>query len=138
MANDAFEKFKSSVNRGITTISVKTSSALEKTQIKTHIESLSKEVDRIFANIGENAYKIWESEERDYSQLNALCEQVKSKKAEIEELKEKLDSIDDRDNQILGTSAEETKVSPKYICTQCGAQYESPVNFCRKCGNAMK
>lgn len=42
MANDAFEKFKKSVNRGITTISIKTSSSLEKSKIKLHMDSLEK------------------------------------------------------------------------------------------------
>ena len=138
MANDAFGKLKSSVNRGITTISVKTSSALEKTQIKTHIESLQKEVERLYSGIGESAYKMWECEE-DFSKLNVAFEQVKGKKAEIEELKQKLNSIDNRDNQILGTTTEEVKIDvTKYTCQACGAQFETPVNFCRKCGQAMK
>ena len=67
MANDAFEKFKSSVNRGITTISVKTSSTLEKTKIKTHIETLERDINKLFHNLGEAAYEKWVKENLDYS-----------------------------------------------------------------------
>jgi hypothetical protein len=44
MAGDAFSKFGDSMSRAITKISVKTSSSLEKSKIKMHIESLTKDV----------------------------------------------------------------------------------------------
>ena len=50
---DAFEKFKSSINRGITTISMKTASSLEKTKLKTHMDSLKNENQRLIVEIGE-------------------------------------------------------------------------------------
>jgi rubrerythrin len=137
MAADAFEKLKSSFNRGITTISVKTSSSLEKSKIKTHIESLTRDIERDIQQIGETAYKIWSDEEKDFTVLNERCAAVKSKKDEIEKLTEELESIDERDNQILGTTERPEEAAPKIICTNCGAQYETPVKFCRKCGNKM-
>ena len=39
--NNTFSKLKSSLDRGITTISVKTSSSLEKAKVNTHIEFLA-------------------------------------------------------------------------------------------------
>lgn len=137
MAADAFEKLKSSFNRGITTISVKTSSSLEKSKIKTHIESLTRDIERDIQQIGETAYKIWSDEEKDFTVLNERCAAVKSKKDEIEKLTKELESIDERDNQILGTTERPEEAAPKFICTNCGAQYETPVKFCRKCGNKM-
>ena len=137
MAADAFEKLKCSFNRGITTISVKTSSSLEKSKIKTHIESLTRDIERDIQQIGETAYKIWSDEEKDFTVLNERCAAVKSKKDEIEKLTKELESIDERDNQILGTTERPEEAAPKFICTNCGAQYETPVKFCRKCGNKM-
>lgn len=137
MAADAFEKLKSSFNRGITTISVKTSSSLEKSKIKTHIESLTREIERDIQLIGEEAYKIWSSEDSNFTVLNERCAAVKSKQDEIARLNEELASIDERDNQILGTTERPEEAAPKFICTNCGAQYETSVKFCRKCGNKM-
>lgn len=145
MANDAFEKIKSSVNRGITTISVKTSSSIEKTKIKTHIDSLEKEIEKLYANVGEAIYCEWTKGEPNYTAFNDHFELIKQKKAEIENLKVELASIDERDNQILGTAGE-TKVEPKpeasvpngIVCPKCGAQYANPVRFCGKCGNKME
>lgn len=141
MANDAFEKFKSSVNRGITTISVKTSSTLEKTKIKTHIESLEKEIEKLYRNIGEAMYVKWAQGELDCELFNAQFEILKQKKQEIEDLTAELSAVDERNNQILGNvddaQTEMIKPETKFVCSQCGAQYEVATNFCRKCGNKM-
>ena len=141
MANDAFEKLKSSVNRGITTISVKTSSSLEKSKIKTHIETLEKEIERLYRNVGEAMYIKWQQGEVDLALFQESLEAVKQKKQEIEALTKEMQDLDERNNQILGTANEEPpqiiKEETKYVCSKCGAQYASSVNFCRKCGNKM-
>lgn len=148
MANDAFEKFKSSVNRGITTISVKTSSTLEKSKIKTHIETLERDINKLFHNLGEAAYEKWVKENLDYSALDAQFEAIKQKKREIIALQAELGAIDERDNQILGTGnnpevaitqpeAAKQESEAKFVCSNCGEQYEEQVKFCRKCGNKM-
>ncbi|MBQ8797281.1 MAG: zinc-ribbon domain-containing protein [Oscillospiraceae bacterium] len=136
---DAFQNLKSALNRGITTINVKTSSSLEKSKIKTHIESLTRDIERDISAAGEAAYKLWADNSQDYSSLESYFETIKSKYDEIARLSEQLNSIDDRDNQILGNTAPETRevIAPKFVCTNCGAQYENPVKFCRKCGNKM-
>lgn len=140
MADDFFSKLKSSVNRGVTTISVKTSSSLEKTKIKTHIESLTKDIEKTYFIIGEAAFKIYDSGSTDYSPLNVHLTAIQQKKAEIEELASQLSAIDERDSQILGNSSDAPAAaggSALYICNGCGAKYDAPVRFCRKCGNKM-
>lgn len=137
---DAFQKIKSSVNRSITTISVKTSSSLEKSKIKTHIESLEREIEKTYFAVGQAAYAIWDKGETDYSSLDERFASIKSKYAEIEELKAELTSIDDRDSQIFGTNVapvEPESAAHKIYCSNCGAEYEELPKFCRKCGNKM-
>lgn len=111
MAGDAFQKIKSSFNRGITTISVKTSSSLEKTKIKTHIESITRDIQKNISLAGESAYNIWSEGSEDFSSLYVKFEEIKNKYIEIEELKEQLVYIDQRDNEILGNTAKETPVA---------------------------
>lgn len=140
MANDAISKFKSSINRGITTINVKTSSSLEKTKIRTHIESLRTDIEKLFHNIGERAYAVWESRSETDDGLAEMYALVKQKKDEIESLTAELNSIDERDNQILGTMKQEAveAVGRKIVCPQCGSQYDEPAKFCRKCGHKLQ
>jgi ribosomal protein L40E len=140
MAGDAFDKLMSSFNRGITTISVKTSSSLEKSKIKTHMESLARDIEKDLHLVGEEAYKIWGSETQDYSALNERFEAIKRKQDEITRLEADLAAIDERDSQILGTAERQEAVAvatPKLVCSNCNAQYETAVKFCRRCGNKL-
>lgn len=137
MAGDTFKKIKNTVNRGITTISIKTSSSLEKSKIKTHIDTLEKEVQKLLLTTGENAYSIWIDNGTDYHSLTDKFIVIKQKKAEIEQLRLELDSIDERDNQILGKNTEyarEHREDDPIICPECGSEYVVTVKFCRKCG----
>ena len=132
---EAFGKIKSSFNRSIATISVKTSSSLEKSKLKTHIESLNNEIQKQYYQIGELAYNTWLNEHTDYSQLIRLFEEVKANQAMISELSTQLNSIDHRDSQILGKV--EKPADANYICPNCGTGFENPVKFCRCCGTKM-
>lgn len=135
---DPIQKLKNSMNRGITTISVKTSSSLEKSKINMHIESLEKEVQSLLYTIGKDAYDIWENGASDFESLTEKFSSVKQKKAEITQLTAELDAIDQRDKQILGTPQNTAEAVPQasgsFFCPQCGAAYDTPVKFCRKCG----
>ncbi len=148
MAGDAFEKLKMSVNRGITTISVKTSASMEKSKILTHIDSLDKDNKKAYSVIGEEAYALWESGEQDFSKLYEKFELIKKRKTDIEELTEQLTLIEEKNNEILGKAdtaqveaapeaVNQAANSEKFFCGNCGEAYDMQVKFCRKCGNKM-
>ena len=142
MAGDTFQKIKDSTSRAITKISVKTSSSLEKSKIKMHIESLTKEIQKMFADIGEEVYTLWLQGDSTNEELAEKLEAVKTKKAEIEQLVIELNSIDDRDNEILGTKIEEVKeesvIPSKPCCPNCGSECDASAKFCRKCGYKLQ
>jgi rubrerythrin len=133
---DAFEKFKSSLNRGITTISMKTASSFEKSKLKTHMDSLKSENQRLIVEIGELAYKKWYNHDTDNTELEQLCTKVKENQQTIADLTAQLSAIDDRDNEVLGNKVEKP-AGPEIVCPNCGAGYETPVKFCRSCGFKM-
>ena len=143
MAGDTFQKFGDSMNRAITKLSVKTSSSLEKSKIKMHIESLTKDVQKMLMDVGEEMYSLWLRGESSNQSLAEKLEAVKQKKNEIEQLTIELASIDDRDNEILGTKIEaepkpEVVTPQKTCCPKCGSEYEPEAKFCRKCGHKLQ
>ncbi len=133
MAEKGASKLKTSFTRGITAINVRTASSLEKSKLRTHIDSLETEIEKEYHAIGELAYRLWLKTETDQAGLLQLLEDVKAKYATIAELNAQLDSIDERDNEILG----KTKKAPDLTCPKCGAVYDAPVKFCRACGTKM-
>lgn len=82
-------------------------------------------------------------ERPNYKKMVRKLKAVKPKKNEIEQLSIELASIDDRDNEILGTKAEaepkaEVAVPQKHCCPNCGSEHEPTAKFCRKCGNKLQ
>lgn len=143
MAGDAFSKLGDSMIRAITKISVKISSSLEKSKIKMHIESLTKDVHKLLVDVGEEVYSLWLQGDTSNQSLVDKLETVKQRKEEIEQLTVELNSIDERDNQILGTKTEaeeqaEPTATSKNCCPNCGAECDSAAKFCRKCGYKLQ
>ena len=131
------------MNRAVTKISVKASSSLEKSKIKMHIESLTKEVQKMFADIGEEVYSLWLNGDFSTQALEEKLEAISQKKAEIQRLSMELASIDARDDEILGTKTnveEKTEViaPQKNCCPNCGFECSPTAKFCRKCGQKLQ
>ena len=142
MPGDVFKKIGDSMGRAVTKISVKTSSSLEKSKIKMHIDSLSKDVQKMLTEIGEGVYSLWLNGEGVNQDLLEKMKVVKQKKDEIEKLIAELNSIDDRDNEILGTTIANTQsdvieASNNPCCSNCGTEHDPVAKFCRKCGNKL-
>ena len=133
---DAFQKLKNSVNRGITTISVKTSSSFEKTTINTHIDTIKNEIIKLTSKLGEDVYNSWLNGGDSIITFSETLEGIKEKFAEIDKLNEELKIIDERSNSIIGAASKEVVSSS--FCSNCGTKYDAPVKFCRKCGNKMQ
>ncbi|MBR4308093.1 MAG: hypothetical protein IKT58_00715 [Oscillospiraceae bacterium] len=139
MANDGIKKFGDSMSRAFTKISVKTSSTIEKSKIRMHIENLEKDIQRIMSEIGEEVYALWSKDESINDSVIAKLEAVKGKKTEIEQLTEELSAIDDRDSQILGTKVDpqpqpQAEAAQVFYCPNCKSERDPAAKFCRKCG----
>lgn len=96
-----FDKFVNSVNRGITTINVKTSSSLEKSKIKTHIDTLNADIAKLYSLTGEMMYYKWKNNRDDLSDVYEKFEVIRLKFEEIEKLNQEMVQIDEKSNGIL-------------------------------------
>ena len=143
--NDRLDRFKSSVNRGVATISVKANTTIEKTKIKTHIETLNSEIKKLISEAGEKSYEIWSAGGKDYASLEEVFLMIQAKKAEIDSLNNEIKALPEKENRILGHNEvrppeqkEEAAKPQPVFCTKCGAKYFDKVNFCVKCGARME
>lgn len=97
----------------------------------------------MLTDVGEEVYALWLNGESSHQSLTEKLEAVKQKKNEIEQLSIELASIDDRDNEILGTKAEaeqktEVVIPQKPCCPNCGSEHDPVAKFCRKCGHKLQ
>lgn len=141
MATNIFKKVLDTTNTTITKIGVKTSSSIEKSKLKMHIDALDKQVDDLLRQIGEDVFSLW-VDGTDISQVDKTkLEEVRCKKAEIEQMMIQLEQISKRDDEILGKKTENdtNDVSDeKVICPNCNIEYSKTARFCGKCGHELK
>ena len=140
-SRDTLDKIKDSVNRGIATINVAASSTMEKARLKTHVDTLKHEIDKLYRECGQKVYENRMLENPDSSVVDKLCEDIKSKLDEIQKIKGEIEQIPERDNRIFGRETasreEKTKESEVVFCSKCGAKYKTKINFCTKCGEKL-
>ncbi len=133
MEQTAFEKMKASINRGITTVSMKTSTSVEKVKVNTHIETIEKEISKIQKEIGNKVYILWKADGFDIEKIREELEQIDERKTKIKELQEKLEELISHENEVLG-SFEKNHICK---CSNCGMEFDEQVRFCIKCGTKI-
>lgn len=135
---DPLQKIKSSFNKGITTITVKTSSTIEKTKLSTHIYKLKEDILSLYTRYGQDSYKKYKNvgNVTDES-LKEIFKNIEEKENTIRSLLNEIKKIDEQNNEILGNS-QNTMNQSKFYCSNCGASYSTKVNFCRKCGKKIE
>lgn len=138
MQNSPFDTMKSKINKGITTVTVKTSSSVEKAKINTHMESVGSEIERLIKELGNKIYILWEADSFDLSKVEGDLQKIKEKKETLHMLRKQLEEIDEQTNSILGKGSESAWYQNSgCVCSNCGTQYEQKINFCVKCGNKI-
>lgn len=141
LATNIFKKVLDTTNTTITKIGVKTSSSIEKSKIKMHIDVLNNQTEDLLKQIGENVYALWIGE-ADISQVDKVkLEEVRCKKSEIEQLAMQLEQISERDDEILGKKSEydiRDFSDDKMICPNCKLEYDKTAKFCGKCGYELR
>lgn len=132
------DTMKSTISKGITTVTVKTSSSVEKAKLNTQISSVSKDMERLKQEVGNKLYVLWETDSFDISKVEEELNSIKEKKEKIHKLQDQLEELDAQANSILGTNGEKTSQGlVACVCSNCGNQYEQRINFCVKCGTKM-
>lgn len=135
MAGDSLQKLKSSLNRGVAKVGVMASSSLEKSKLKTQIETTQTDIQRLLLESGEAAYQIWLTGSEDYSPLHSTLALIQQKRADVERLNREILALDEQNQQIFGGT--ESVPPPQQTCPNCGARYSVPVKFCRSCGTKL-
>lgn len=136
MEQNAFDMVKAKINKGITTVSLKTNSSVEKAKINTHMESLKAEVDKLKQDIGQKTFVFWDRGTFDIAKIEPELLAVREKQEILHDLQHKLKEMESREKEILGqigNDGSENRVE-QIFCPNCGTGYAAKVNFCVKCG----
>lgn len=114
-----FKKISDTVSKGVTTATEKAQQTVEITKLNSQISSKRKEIDKLFALIGESVY-----ESHQASDLTLSEAAVKSRCDEITAIRDEIALLNDRIKAIRNEKD----------CV-CGKRLPEDTRFCPSCGN---
>ena len=124
---DFFDKFKQGIEKGVTTVSVKSKEAIETTRLKSHIAELQRQKREALEELGSIAYTMYAKDSFDLDRIKARCSNVASLDEQIKKKEAELRESHIRAEEALG------KPKPIVVC-QCGGDIYEGTKFCGKCG----
>lgn len=133
MEMTAFEKMKNTINKGITVVSVKTNTSVEKAKLNTQIDNLEKEIAKLQKEMGNQTYILWKAGKFEISVIEETLYIIDEKRNKMKELQTKIEELLEQGQEVLGEDS-------KYICicSNCNMEFMEKVNFCIKCGNKIE
>ena len=121
-------KIKSTIDKGVTSVSIKSNELIETAKLKTHNASLEKEIEGAKTRAGGEYYSQWKAQEYDLEKINVMCTNIKDNENLIKINVRKIDELQRQNESILNGMS-----SSSNVC-KCGYANNPSAKFCVKCG----
>lgn len=128
---DFLDKLKRGIDKGVTTVTVKSKEALETTQLRSQVKDLQEEKQRGLEELGNIVYTLYVQ-----GKLETALERVRAKCATLVALDQKIRDKEDEIHRVQLKAQEalgKTAAAPLGVCA-CGAPIYESMNFCGGCG----
>ncbi len=114
-----FKKFTETVSKGVTTATEKAQQTVEVTRLNAQISGKRKEIDKLFANIGESVYEAYQAHDLSLAESKVIpgCEEIAAIRDEIAALNDRIKAIRNEKECV------------------CGKRLPYDTRFCPSCGN---
>jgi CxxC motif-containing protein len=123
MAN-LFDKVKSGLDKGLSTVSAKSQEVLEVTKIKNRIGSLKEQITNTQTKLGEVVYQMYLQDGFDQSGIQEKCESIKALENQIK----------DKEAELQGVHIKAAEAMGKTFCDDCKTEITEGTKFCGQCG----
>lgn len=135
-----FGKLKENLDKGIVSVSVKSSTYLEVEKLKTKVGNVTDKIKATSSEMGETVYKQWNSDGINQEYIVSVCGKIKEMEEEIEGYRNQIEALEQEKNKILGKGGMERE-RPELdngVACACGCINDAGARFCMQCGNELK
>ena len=127
-----FDKLKQSIDKGITTVSVKSKEMMETQRVKGEIESIRRDKRGILQDLGNIVYAMFQQGcVFDQEAITAKCRDISDVDARLAEKEKELEQIHARAEDSL------TRPPGSGVFCECGEEITPETKFCGKCGKRV-
>lgn len=143
-----FQKWRKKVNKKVTTLSSKTSFAVDRSKLRKQINGIEEEIRVLKQQIGE-IVNLNRNSLFSVSMVNYQLAQIEAKENTIAQLEKDIEELNEL-SKLAGVEEEEITPDLKakqtidditasyiYNCANCNEVYDEPKKFCEECGYNM-
>lgn len=120
-----FKKITDTVSKGVTTATEKAQQTVEITRLNSQISGKRKDIEKLFALIGESVYDGYQAHDLSLAQSKVVtrCEEITAIRLEIDALNDRIKSIRNEKDCVCGKRLpEDTR-----FCPSCGNRFPDPI-----------
>jgi NADH pyrophosphatase NudC (nudix superfamily) len=129
--SEFLDKLKRGIDKGVTTVTVKSKEALETTQLRSQVKTLQEEKQRGLEELGNIVYTLYVQGtlETEAGRVRVKCSALAALDQKIRDKEDEIRQVQLKAQEALG----KTPASPLGVCA-CGAPIYEGMNFCGGCG----
>ena len=134
------ERLKKNIDKGIVSVSVKSSTYLEGEKLKAKISNSREEIEGDLKRMGKQVYQTWKEKGIvDEAYVAEVCRCMLEKENEAESYEDQRQQLEAEKEKILKKAGkpEEIHSEEGILCT-CGSSNEVGAKFCRTCGRKLE
>jgi NADH pyrophosphatase NudC (nudix superfamily) len=127
---DFMDKVRQGINKGVTTVGVKSKEVLETSKLKGQISIYERNKKDALEELGNIVYVMFQKNDFDTERIKNKCEYITRFDSQIEDTLEEIKNVHIKSQEALG--------KPRVIKTcDCGGEIHEGVRFCTKCGKKV-
>lgn len=127
---DFMDKVMQGINKGVTTVGVKSKEVIETSKLKGQISIFERNKKDALEELGNIVYVMFQKNDFDTERIKSKCEYITRFDSQIKDTLEEIKKIQIKSQEALG------KPRVIKIC-DCGAEIHEGVRFCTKCGKKV-
>lgn len=129
------ERLKKSIDRGIVSVGVQSTTYLEIGKLRSRIGVLEDSIQQKKAEMGSGAYTYWKNGEDIAPYIEKISRDIWNLEQEIERHREKIAGLQAEKERVL--SANDKVISTESVLCSCGEPNELGAKFCCACGKNL-
>lgn len=132
-----FEKIKKTIDRGVATAGVQSSTYLESTKLRAMIENVQNSVQQAKTEMGNTVYANWKNGNENTAYIESVCTNIRRMEEEIDGYKAQIEVLQAEKGRVLNAAAAASSSVSGIVCS-CGQVNNPNAKFCRGCGKPME
>lgn len=130
-----FGKLKSTLDKSVAAVSVKSESLVETSRTKTAINNAQQKMGLEFNALGQKVYSLWRTGQ-DLTDIKEDLKRIQELEGEIADLEKRLVEIKEEESRLLATP-QANPVPSGHFCSNCGKALAAGSRFCDECGTPV-